>query len=417
MDELLAQARTAFEHNQYTLALALYADILAQIDPATADPALRQVRLAALYDHGQLLQLLGKPQESLAVFERYYLEAGSSEQAVMALYQIGAQHRILGQYQKALEAYQEALQLAQALNYTEGRARLSLGLGSTFHQIGRVEDSLSSYQKAHALFSQLGEVPGQISSLIGVGVASYYLGRVDRAISASEEALRLARQHDQQSEVVILLSNLGEYHQSIYDLERAQAYHQEGLLLAERLGLGSIRADLYRNQGVNLLRLGEAQTGIDYLYLSLALAEEMRNVEIELQILFSLAVAEIEHGDPEKGRRHAERLQQQAEAGRLLPSQADALYALGLYHRGSGDLATAGQLWQRASLLAHETERRWLLWQTHKALADIAPTAALARAHRQLAADIVHQIAYPIEDKALLQIFFNAPPVRAVLES
>ena len=74
-------------------------------------------------------------------------------------------------------------------------------------------------------------------------------------------------------------------------------------------------------------------------------------------------------------------------------------------------------MWQQTLFLAHEVNNRSLLWKTHGALAQNATSPDLAQVHRQIAADVIRQIAEPIKDTTLQQKFLSAPPIKAVLDN
>jgi hypothetical protein len=93
---------------------------------------------------------------------------------------------------------------------------------------------------------------------------------------------------------------------------------------------------------------------------------------------------------------------------------ADAYHALGAYQQRSGNHSQAEQLWQQAIFLAHESDKRRLLWRLHADLANISTNPALTDVHRRIAAEVIHQMAYPIEDEALRQKFLNAPFIKAI---
>ena len=75
----------------------------------------------------------------------------------------------------------------------------------------------------------------------------------------------------------------------------------------------------------------------------------------------------------------------------------------------------ARQLWQQAVLVAHEAGKHMLIWQLHAALAQIAPTSELGLIHFRMAAEMIEQVIYPIENKALRRKFLEAKPVQDVL--
>ncbi len=105
-----------------------------------------------------------------------------------------------------------------------------------------------------------------------------------------------------------------------------------------------------------------------------------------------------------------------SEGGSNQGSLAEALHVLGLLKKERGDVLAAQGLWQEASFLAHETGRRMLLWRLHAELASLASNPQLASVHNRIAAEIIQQIAQPIEDVRLREQFLAARPVRDVLD-
>ncbi|HSH05546.1 MAG TPA: tetratricopeptide repeat protein [Anaerolineae bacterium] len=413
--QLITDAQTATNNDQYALATDLYQVFLSQTTPQTDDETINEQRMQALAELGRLLLLLGNPTEALAYYEQYYLEAGTSQHAVYALIHIGNHHNQTGNQQKARHALHEALELASALNFTAGRAQALSGLGSLHQNIGQNDEAIGYLDQAFALAEQIGDIRSQTQTLSRIAFARYYLGQIDQTISAMNRLLLLARQNNLSDEVILALNNLGECHQTLYDTQRALAYHQEGWFLAETLGIPHLQADLTRNLGVNFLQLGDHARGTHYLYTALALNDEFKILTIRLQTLYNLALAEIEHGNPQQGFHHAQTLLQQAEQHTHHGHVADAHYALGLYYAQHQQLPTAHKHWQQSLFIAQDADRRQLLWRLHAALAQTIDTPALAQVHQRMAQETINQILYPLQDEQLKQTFLSAPPIKTIL--
>lgn len=411
---LLEQAEQAAHDNEPALAVEHFGHLIAESTTMATDPAVREMRLRALAERGRLLGEMGHQEQALASFNQYYLEAGTSQHAVEALALLGDQYSQMGQHAKALEANQEALQLAEALNYTGGRANALMRMGWTQLSLGRVEESLTSLNKAYSLFTQVEDPLGQLRSVNRIGIARLRQGEIDKAILAFQRSLELGRQIGDR-ETAIDLGNLGECYQLLFDMEQALVYHQEGLAIAERIKLVGVEVDLCRNLGVDLYYLGRVEEGVEHLRRALRLGEEMDRPDAMCQAFYSLALAEVELGEMADARQHGEALKKLAEQTNARGYLADALHILGLCHEQSGEKTVAEQLWQQGLFLAHETNRRMLLWQLHAALSRISANPALKDVHNRIAAEVIQQIAFPIGDEELKQKFLHAPAVRDVL--
>lgn len=424
--ELLEQAAAAVEENQHMVAVEMYTELLSRVSPHTTDAEEKEMRLTALNRRGRVLHLMGEPEAALDSYEQYYLEAGGNRHAVDALVLIGNQRAYMGQSQRALQAHEEALQLAEALNYSAGRAQAFGGKGLTLTYLGRVEEAVASLKKSLALFEQVDDLPEQARSWNRIGVAHIRLGELDKAIHAFKQAYDLASRAAETTEdpanflttvMINALNNVGECYQSLFDMKQAMVYHEKGLRFAEKYDLPSLAIDLSRNQGVNLCYLGRFDEGIEHLYRALKVSKELNRPDIYLQTLYSLALAELELGNLEQGREHAAELKEMAEKSRAQGYQADAYHALGLYYFKSGDHSMAEQSWQQALFLAHETARRMILWQVHAALAEIALAPELGIVHKRIAAEVIQQVAEPIEDEALREKFLTAPKIKEILDA
>lgn len=416
LTKLLQQAEQAQSQQDYETALAGYGQILAQTAAQVGPEPVREIRLTALRKQGLAQHILGQQHAAMASFQQYYLEAGSSQRAAEALVLIGREYVQMGQPLQALAAHNEALQLAQALNDAAGRALALSGVGETLMVLGRLEESLTNLERSLALFSQLGNEQEQVRVGNQLGITYARLGALDKAVDIFQRSLNLARKKGPR-ETAIILGNLGQSYQELYAMEQALQCHQEGLALAEQAGLRSGIADLCRNLGVDLVYLGRMAEGLKYLYRALQMSEATGQQDERLQTLYSLALAELQQSEIDRAEAHARQLQTLAETGGMRGYLADSLHALGLCKVAQGDKAAAEQLWQQGAFIAHETSRRFLLWQLHAAMAGISANPNLARVHYRIAAEVIEQIAYPLEDKALRQTFRGAPPIRAILEA
>jgi tetratricopeptide (TPR) repeat protein len=416
----LKQAAAAADQQKYTQAVQIYTDLLAAVPPDAEEAELRNARLLALRERGRLLNALGERQDALAAFEQYYLEAGASDKTVDALTLIGNQQVYLGMHQEALKTQEEALHMAEAMNDAAGRAQAIGGMGLVLSRLGRHEEALTNMRKSLSLFEQIGDKAEQTRGWNRLAVAYIHLGQVDKAITALESCLRITRELGLQDPTVLIsavnaLNNLGECYQQLYDMDQALSYHFEALGTLAGRDLTNMEADTRRNIGIELRHVGRSQEGIAYLYDALKMTEETVQPDIKLQALYSLALAEMERGELERGLAHAQRLQAEAEAQGVKGYRAEALHATGLYHKLKGETAVAEQIWQQALFHAHETGRRYLLWQLHAALAEIAASPALVDVHYRIAAEVIQQIAEPITDEAIKEKFLQAPIIANIL--
>lgn len=415
LTQLIEQANEAKRLYDSAGAIQMYTAVLDESEAKTKDPAEVEIRLAALRQRALLQRRLGKQEAAMASYQQFRQEASTSQQQVIGIELVAQQYSVMGQHDRAMSLHREALQQAEMSNFTYGRALALQGIAATLFYQSRFEEALTNIEKSLSLFRQLDDVEEKMRTWNWLGMVRQRQGEIDKSIVAFKASLAHVREVGEM-ETAVVLSNLGESYQLLYDMEQALIYHQEALTLAEKIKLPSMEVDVRRNMGVELSYLGRIEEGIENLRLSQRLGEVVGQPFLTNQIIYSLALAEQARGNIEKAKEYGQRLFDVAEQTQARDFRAQAMYVLGLCAQAEGDKIMAEQLWQQALFLAHETGQQTLLWQLHAALAEISPNPALANTHYRIAAEVIEQIVYPLEDETLCQTFLTAVPVKAILD-
>lgn len=417
---LLNQAAQATANHHFAEAIGYYDQIVAQTDATTKHEAEKTARQMAWRERGRLLDLLSERVASLASYQQYRLEATTSTQVVDALILIGNQYQYIGDYKNAFESFNEAHHLAKLENYVTGRAQAYCGMGIIQVSWGKLPEGIKALQIALSLFEQTQNQIEQIRTSNRLGVAHIKTGQIDKAIQFFSHSRSLVSEQTNQDPIALTaglnaLNNLGECYQLLYELEKATLCHRQGLEFAQARELWSQATDLYRNLGVDLILAGQISEGLPYLLRALELSEETNQLDMKLQSLYSLAWAEIQLGHLEQGFEYGSRLIHLTQESNLIFYQASAFFVMGLYYQHSNQRDKAKELWQQGIFLAHQTDQLMLLWQIHAAFSLITENEALKESHRALAAEIILQIVYPIEDEVLRQTFLRSPAILKIL--
>ncbi len=415
--ELFDKAQAAQAANEFEQATQFFHQFL---DRTKLEMTLnRQHRVTALAENGMMYRFLGDHEIALDSYQQMLYEARTSQEKTIAMARIASQHTNMGQHDQALNLATEAMNLAQINNDTFGRALAIQNIGTALLQFGRLDEALSRFETAVSLFWQLGDVTEEMRTWNMIGVTYGFKGELDKSIVALEKALLLVRSVGD-IDTVFVLGNLGETYQDLFNNEKAMIYHQEALALAQKMPLPSLKIDPQRNLGVLFCRLGKIDQALAYLNQALEQSDLLGEHDLTLQTLYSLAISEQRCGNLEKAEQLAHRLLEMAQKSEARGSEAQALYVLGLCVQKRFDMVDnkilAEQYWHQALFLAHDTGQKALLWQIHAALAQIGENPQLNGTHYRIAAEVIEQIVYPLEDDSLRQTFLNAPPIRAILD-
>ncbi len=408
-----AEAFAATE--QYLDAIQVYSDILNAIPAVETNPTKKQLRLDTLLARGGALGRCNMPVAAIADYEQWRTESEPSAAVVDVLVKIADRHSFLGEQQKAIQFYQEALTQPFAIT-PQQKASIHSGIGDSYRSAGHLLEAATHHEQAITLLRSTDDKRALADALNSYAGVLRHQGKLDKSISNYKEALQLNREIDAAFHTAVVLNNLGEVYQRVFDIEQAYRYHQEALdLLTDDIKSRHpyLVCDLYRNIGVDLSRQNKLEEGIEYLQRAQRLNALSKSPHHTMQLHLSFGIAELMRGNIAAAREHVEQCITLAEERKSRTHHAQALYILGLCQQVQGEKAKAEQTWQQTIYLAHETDQKMVLWRTHIALADSTSDPEMCEVHRRIAADIFHQIVSVISDEALRETLLNAQPVQS----
>ncbi|MCA6582711.1 MAG: CHAT domain-containing protein [Pseudanabaena sp. M34BS1SP1A06MG] len=190
---------------------------------------------------------------------------------LQSLISMGDVCRSVGEYQKAIEYFQKALDLAEEFsNNYFFKIQLLNKLGFTYHSLGEYNKAINFYGKAILLARQSNYKVGEAESLAYSSYAYNFLGDYKKAIDYGQQALALESTQDRIFEGRVLYS-LGFAYQSLGNL-KATEYYQRALTTLRQFkdaeGIAytlNAFSELYRN-------LGQYEKAIDYSLEALVLS-------------------------------------------------------------------------------------------------------------------------------------------------
>lgn len=221
---------------------------------------------------GQLPRALLEQFEASGVIQGLSSERGEAR----ALSNIGVVYSELGQHDKALEYYQQALATHRRLADPHGEATNLVNMGSAYQHLDRHQEALVHYQKALTIFQKTGRRGDEGSVLNNLGIVHGKLGEYPQALDYYEKALTIHRETGNRSGEGSVLGNIGHAYQHLGIPEEALARFREAKDIFQKIGAP---------QGLFLARRGvaaaEAQltrykSAIEHYEQALAILEGLR---------------------------------------------------------------------------------------------------------------------------------------------
>jgi tetratricopeptide (TPR) repeat protein len=157
------------------------------------------------------------------------------EGLVRALNVVGVVYRRAGRHHEALEAYEEALEVAGDADLRKWRRYLLNNAGLALAYLGEFTAALERYSEALERVRQLGHRTEESNLLINIGHCHLLRGEFDEAMRTVRRGIYLARKTNTVHNLADGLISIGAIHVEKGDFHKAERSLHEGLRLADSI--------------------------------------------------------------------------------------------------------------------------------------------------------------------------------------
>jgi len=245
----------------------------------------RLMEAHALYCIGSAWKLLGQPQKALECFSQALQlqrpEDGWREEA-NTLYLMGLVYiNDLNDSRQALERSERALSMQQAMSDDWAEA-LTLGnMGLAYLMLGEARKSLEYYQKPLTVWRKTGYRSREALILHNTGRAYEDLGAYQRAMGHYLGALALYRASQNRGGEAEELNSIGFVNRLLGEWKKALEYYSQALLLWRATGDSRREAITLSNIGIAYASLNETEKALENYQQALKLHREAGNLRSE----------------------------------------------------------------------------------------------------------------------------------------
>lgn len=262
-------------------------------------------RLDALHNRGDVLTLLGRPEEALSLFRQmlslaYRLDLRAKGGA--AHNRIGRIHRAMGVLPEAMKHLEAALALFESVEDARGVAACHDDVGKLLWLRGEYEEALSRMRIALDMRKEIGDRRSIALSLHNIGGVWRDHGRPVQAEEALDAALKIRQEIGDLLGVSETLDSMGRLAQNKRDLQKAKDLFQQAYEVAKDIGERSHFAVVLTNLGEVRYRLGDTVEAIEILKRAEELCGEVGDQLHVAEAKRGLAKAYLMQGDLKKAR-------------------------------------------------------------------------------------------------------------------
>ena len=195
----------------------------------------------------------------------------------------------------------KALQLAKKIKFTRGVAAAYRIKGLGEHYLGNSEKAIENYFEALANYQKINNTVGEVRIYLNISTLYQYVD-YDKCLEYLHEARELY-QSGKLDNLDILASiylNLGNVYQLQANFNKALNNYMQGYHIIEKLGNDELKVTAMQNLGVVYTSIGNTQKAKEYLFESLTLAKSLDLNSPVAQINLSLGEIYIAEGNYDK---------------------------------------------------------------------------------------------------------------------
>jgi diguanylate cyclase (GGDEF)-like protein len=232
------------------------------------------------------------------------------------------------------------------------RFRAQLLRGTVLLYLGQPESALQAYEKALDSAEALSSAPRQLRVMRKRTQLFIGAGNLPKATAQLAAARELASATHNESALVLISQDEADVADHRGDRLAERRASLEALVHAERVGSAQLRAIALANIADSYLKTGDNATSLHYSMKALAAARGLRRFGLEQTIRFNIGLANLASGNALTGKRFAEAAIQETIAG------SNYLDADGFLREFGAALAHAGDWHAATDVYVRETELR-----------------------------------------------------------
>jgi CHAT domain-containing protein/tetratricopeptide (TPR) repeat protein len=263
----------------------------------------RASEAGALNNIGGLNFILGETQKAIDYYNQAVtikLEVGDRLAAGRTLSNIGSIHTRMGEVQKALDAFDQSLSLIRAVGDSRTEAGILNNIGNLYFDQSEWQKALDHFNQSLAISRAKGDRISEATTINNIGGVYNTIGEKAKALDSFNQALAIYGSTGLRANEAATLNNIGMAYSDLGQRQKALDYYNQALPISRATGDKTVEANALLNLG-NLYRdLGVKQTSLDYYNQSLSLYRATRDRIQEAVALNNIGLVNSDLGDKQK---------------------------------------------------------------------------------------------------------------------
>ena len=192
------------------------------------------------------------------------------------LHNFGSVYYDLGQYDKALNFYNQSLDISKALDNKEAQGRSLNNIGLTYEAQKQYARALEIYQQALIARREAEDLPGEASTLNNIGLAHTKMNQPRQGVEPIQQALVIFQKLEDRASEANTLDSLGTLYTALGQYDQSWSSYQHALRLVKEVNLPPLERTIFTNIGNLLAKNQQPELAIVFYKQSVNLTETIR---------------------------------------------------------------------------------------------------------------------------------------------
>ena len=149
---------------------------------------------------------------------------------------LGMINQITGNYENALQNYEDAFQIDESLKDIAGKATDLNNIGTIYLTLGKYEEALQNYHQALEIVERHGDLSSKVTCKNNIGRVYEIRNEFDLALKNYLEAVKSTEKVGDLNRKAALLNNIGTIHKARDEYNKSLEYYNEALGISDLLG-------------------------------------------------------------------------------------------------------------------------------------------------------------------------------------
>ncbi|MBD2341953.1 tetratricopeptide repeat protein [Calothrix sp. FACHB-156] len=231
------------------------------------------------------------------VIERSIIKNPRAEARTLA--NIAFLYNSLGDINSSIQAYTQALNIYKKLDNQGQQGRIIRSIGNVYQLNGRYKESLESYKQALSLHRKQKDHKSEIITMWGIAKTHRSLNDYNQAFHAANQALELSKQYKYYFDATASLGIIGSIYLAKGDYKNALNSYQNILVAYRKAGLRIKEAETLNTMSMAYGLQQQHQQAINTLNEELKLRRELKDKTGEANTFYLIAMNQRKLGNPE----------------------------------------------------------------------------------------------------------------------